>query len=264
MSQARLGRRLLTLAISIALLVPLPSVTLADGNARVEVKRIRYLAPAAGTTNTRTRLPLPPPLIPLPPVRQHSRAACGTSCLQSVFAYYGKPSRRGSQLVRAAQARRGYTYEAGTTEQTMSRLARAAGLKVKASSRMSLSELVRSVSSGQPVAVGIQAWVTHPDTVDWRKEKEAGHYVVAIGLGDALGNPITRSRGLLKRDDAYLWFMDPAADLGNRGYLPVKEFMTRWHWPADVGDATHRFGMAFSSSKRPGNASFVSGAERIR
>jgi hypothetical protein len=195
-------------------------------------------------------------------VRQHSKSACGTSCLQSVFAYFGKPSRRGSQLVQAGG--RGYTYEAGTTEETMSRLARATGLKVRSSIRMSLPELVRGVSQGRPVVVGIQAWVTGQEKVDWLKQKDAGHYVVAIGLGDARGKPITQLRGLLQRDDAYLWFMDPAADLGNRGYLPVKEFMARWHWPADVGDSSHRFGLALSSSTPPRNTSFVSGVERIR
>jgi hypothetical protein len=262
--------RCFLLAIAVALL--LPSLSLADRHARTQVKTFRYLAPARATAlvQKNTRDPLPPPLIPLPPVRQHSEAACGLACLQSTFAYYGK-YRRASQLVRAAQVvrprdrhRDRYTYSDGTPESTMVALARAAGLKARASAHMRLDDLVRNVAAGRPVAVGIQAWASHPEKVDWRKENGSGHYVVAIGIGDAKGNAIASTHGLLKRDDAYVWFMDPAADLGNRGYIPVKEFMARWHWPADHGDATHRFGMVLSSPKRPSHISFVDGVERIK
>jgi hypothetical protein len=243
-------------------------MTLAGPRFRAAVKTFRYLAPAGTLAPAKTKHPLPPPLIPLPPVRQHSSAACGLACLQSAFAYYGKESRRAAQLVHAAsEATLGnerYTYAAGTPENTMVRLARSAGLKVKSSRHMRLADLVANIAGGRPVAVGIQAWVTDPKKVSWRTMQDAGHYVVAIGLGDARGNPITTMGGLIDRQDAYLWFMDPAADLGNRGYIPVKEFMTRWHWPADKGEAIHRFGMVFSSTTRPRQTSFVDGVERIK
>lgn len=237
--------------------------------ARVAQKSFRYIAPlAAGQRDHagRAEHPLAPPLIPLPPVRQHSAAACGLASLQSVLAYYGAPSRRASQLVASAQKGRRadrYSYEAGTPETMMVKLARAAGLKTKTSHRMSLSELARNVNSGKPVTVGIQAWVKSPEHVDWRKVEDAGHYVVAIGIGDAQGKPITNTKGLARRKDAYVWFMDPAADLGNRGYIPVQEFMQRWHWSSDKGKPA-RFGMVLSSSAPPAQRAFVSGIERIK
>lgn len=235
---------------------------------RVAKKSFRYLGPDTTMrrrpgTNTH---PTAPPLIPLPPVRQHSAAACGLASLQSVLAYYGAPSRRASQLVASAQQGRRadrYSYEAGTPETMMVKLARDAGLKIKTSHRMSLSELARNVNSGKPVTVGIQAWVKKPERVDWRKVQDAGHYVVAIGIGDAKGKPITNTKGLARRKDAYVWFMDPAADLGNRGYIPVQEFMQRWHWSSDKGKPA-RFGMVLSSSAPPAQRAFVSGIERIK
>jgi hypothetical protein len=232
---------------------------LAEGRAAVKEKRFRYLAPK-GASRARPEHPTPPPLIPLPPVRQHSEAACGPACLQSVLAYYGRPSRRASQLVQRGGS--GYTYADGTTEATFARLARGEGLKVETRARMGMGELVRHLSNGRPVAVGIQAWTERRGPVDWRREECSGHYVVAIGLGDARGRALRGStRRLLERNDVFIWFMDPAADFGNRGYLPLREFMDRWHWQGDNGP-THRYGMVFRGA--PKQTSFVDGVERIR
>lgn len=253
-------RRVHALTLATLLLVVLPG--LAQGRGRIHEQRFRVLAPQGATTaRAPAGHPIPPPLIPLPPVRQHSEAACGPASLQSVLAYYGKPRLRASQLVQ--RGGKGYTYESGTTEATFVRLAHAEGLKTKVRTRMGLAELVRSLQDGRPVAVGIQAWTERRGPVDWKQEDSSGHYVVAIGLGDAKGRALRgSSRDLLKRDDVYLWFMDPAADFGNRGYLPLREFMDRWHWYGDRGNAVHRFGVVFGGAPR--RTAFVDGVERIR
>lgn len=252
------GRLALLLTLAIFLVSPLAVAR------RASIKQVGFRYVSTAAPRVEKGHPVPPPLIPLPPVRQHSASVCGLSCLQSVFAYAGKPSLRGSQLVRRARSGKGgFTYEDGTPEKTMRRLVQGMGLTARSSTRMSLKKLVGYVSSGVPVTVGIQAWVDNPKRVNWRKEQNAGHYVVAIGIGDKKGKRITSTRGLLKRDDAYVWFMDPAMDLGKRGYIPLKEFMARWHWPSESGKGQSRFGLATILDGPPAQAAFVGGVGRI-
>jgi len=233
--------------------------------ARVETVTFRYLVPrGSDRPAVSSRHPRPPPLIPLPQTRQHSGSACGIYCVQSLSAYAGKPTRRGSQLIRQAK---GYSYEIGTPEQTMGKLARKLGLKVQTRTRMKLSQLVSHVSNGRPVVVGLQAWVDNPKQVNWRKEQDSGHYAVVIGIGDRKGNLIESSREIgkkIRKQDAFVWFMDPSMDLGKRGYIPLKEFVSRWHWPSESGKSpSSRFGMALMSHPRPAQISAVTGVGRI-
>jgi len=240
------------------LVLALPALAVArQGEAPIHTISFQHRAPQSWRAAP-TRHPVKPPLIPLPPVRQHSASACGLSCLQSVFAYYGKGDLRGSQLARRTP---GYSYAAGTLESGMRKMARSLGLKTRTSNQMSLPELIRHLNQGTPVTVGIQAWVKNPATVDWRKENSAGHYVVALGIGDAKGQPITTPKQA-RKNAAYVWFMDPSMNLGQRGYIPLKEFMGRWHFAGENGKTT-RFGMALSSSEPPAQITVTSGVGRI-
>lgn len=231
----------------------------------VQQARFEYLArpPAASTGPAGPRSePTPPPLIPLPPVRQHSDAACGPSCLASLFAFYGKPSLRGAQLTRRAHQ----TYADGTECRDMKRVAQEMGFRVHAAHGWSLAKLFDHVQQGTPVTIGYQAWPTHPERVDWRKTISEGHYSVVIGFGDREGNRYP-SLAALRRDlpNAVVWMMDPAMDLGQRGWMPVKELLQRWHWaaPSQRGRGEH-FGMALLTDAAPTNTCFVSGVGRIR
>jgi hypothetical protein len=228
------------------------------GAAVVAQTRLRYLTPHARDAGAHAGVERPkmPPLIPVPPVRQHSAAACGIACLESLFAYYGKGSLRAGQLVRRAHE----SYAYGTDTPDMKRVAREQGLDMRARHGWTLAELFAKVQQGTPVTVGYQAWVTNPENVDWRSRDDDGHYSIVLGFGDRAGRPYP-SLAAMRRDldHAVLWMMDPSADLGARGWMPVKEFMERWHW----GTQSH-FGMALVTESPPVYRAFVSGRERIR
>ena len=57
--------------------------------------------------------------------------------------------------------------------------------------------------------------------------------------------------------------MDPSANLGNRGYIPINEFMQRWHWPKENGKLGKRYGIALTSSQGPLISGYTSGVERV-
>jgi hypothetical protein len=234
----------------------------------VEWVRFRHVVhrpkvPAVKGTSRATGIepqPAMPPLIALPPVRQHSDAACGPSTLASIFAYYGKGNFSGYNLARMA----GETYASGTDEPGMKRLAKTLGLKVKMKYDWSLKELHRTLQGGTPVAVGIQAWASNPKTRDWRATDDNGHYVGVIGIASRQGKPYA-SYAALKRDinNAIVWLMDPYVPLGKRGWLPAKEFMARWHWSSDDGKMLHHFGLSVVGDVEPVNFSFLKESMRI-
>ena len=187
-------------------------------------------------------MPAPPALIPVPPVRQSREYTCGPASLQSVLAYYGKSFLAEGPLARKSRA----NYQFGTEETDLKRVARQSGLKVSARHDMTLKELRRTVQRGIPVIVGYQAWTGKRGKVDWRKVDNDGHYSVVIGM-----------------DRQKVWLMDPYMDLGKRGYIPIKEFMERWHWHARGKPARH-FGMVLRSDRPPALRAFVDGVGRVR
>jgi predicted double-glycine peptidase len=94
---------------------------------------------------------------------------------------------------------------------------------------MRLDDLRDFIDKGEPVIVLIQAWAESP--VDYSRDWEDGHYVVAIGYD---------------RDNVY--FMDPST-LGNYTYLPNREFFDRWH-DEDAGVQLNHFGMIITMEER--------------
>ena len=75
--------------------------------------------------------------------------------------------------------------------------------------RMTIDQLKAYIDAQTPVLLTIQAWPEK--TVDWSQDWKDGHYVVAIGY-----------------DSDNIYFMDPAT-IGNYTYIPVDEFLARWH-----------------------------------
>jgi hypothetical protein len=67
------------------------------------------------------------------------------------------------------------------------------------------------------VLLPLQAWPTSP--VDYREDWDDGHWAVAVGY-----------------DSENLYFMDPST-LGNYTFIPVREFLERWH-DADMDGET--------------------------
>jgi predicted double-glycine peptidase len=141
----------------------------------------------------------------LPDVRQSTPYTCGAAALQAVLAYYGIEARE-DDLARAL----GTTPEDGAPPDAIVRIARERGLTAEPREGMTLEELRRTVSRGEPVLVALQAWPDRPRSHfadDW----DDGHYVVVIA--------VERDRVIVE---------DPSL-LGSRGVLSRAAFLDRWH-----------------------------------
>lgn len=159
-----------------------------------------------------------------PLVRQPDAYTCGVAALQSVLHYFGHAVRY-DQLSAALGADPVH----GVNYQRMVAYARACGLVVEIVTGMEVAHLRRIIDEGVPVIVALQAWGA-PAAGVYEDEWEEGHYVVVVGY-DAL----------------YFYFMDPST-LGNYTYLPVHDFLARWHdYYLEAGERVElrRFAMAF-------------------
>jgi len=173
-----------------------------------------------------------PSLIKVPFVRQSKSYTCGVAASESVLGYYGEDNRE-STLADTLQT----SEQTGTSYMNIAKLGASKGYNVVVFDNekqndsgiehkpiMDLKMLQSYLDKKIPVIVLIQAW--SEKKVDYAKDWDDGHYVVAIGY-----------------DNANVYFMDPAT-LGNYTYIPVREFMTRWH---DIDGKDHRvvhFGLA--------------------
>lgn len=143
-------------------------------------------------------------LIRAPLVRQSTNFTCGVAALQSVLAYYGQDS-RDDKLRKALRSRSRY----GTHYQDILKLAVKLGFQAQAYENLTLAQLQGLIDHKTPPILVIQAWVE--GTPDWPNDWEDGHYVVAVGY-----------------DEDNIYFMDPAT-IGNYTYIPIPEFLDRWH-----------------------------------
>lgn len=156
----------------------------------------------------------PPQLIQIPLARQATPYTCGVAALQAVLHYYGHAVRQ--DVLAAALCA---SPEHGTNYKKMVAYAQACGLTVDVYTELDVAELRSLIDRGIPVMVALQAWAA-PGT-DYAEAWEDGHYAVVVG-----------------HDSAKLYFMDPST-LGNYTYIPVANFLERWH------DAYHEEGQLF-------------------
>lgn len=146
--------------------------------------------------------------IPVPLVRQATNYTCGVAAAMSVYNYWTGKDAREDRLA----ARLGATPDAGTAHQRIASFLTEEGLSVQTFKGMTLQELRSCVDEGAPVIVALQAWAsTTLDHAAWGSNWSDGHYNVAVGL-----------------DDRYVFFMDPST-LGSYAYIPIDEFLARWH-----------------------------------
>ena len=104
----------------------------------------------------------------------------------------------------------------------MAEFARSLGFQVDVLTNMSLEDLKKMIDDRKPVIVLIQAWPETP--VQWSESWNEGHYAVALGY-----------------DERNIYFMDPST-LGHYTFIPIPEFLDRWHDMDDRGKLIH-FGM---------------------
>lgn len=177
---------------------------------------------AAGTSDPGRELKL----ICVPTVRQATDHTCGVASLQSILMYHGIDCRED-----ILAGKLNVTDHAKIAE--IDRYMTGLGFKVTQYREMSLDDLKKLLDRGLPVLVCVQAWEAPGTTVEaYRQCRDSGHWVVAIGC-----------------DAANVYVMDPST-LGNYAYVPIDEFVARWHDSAD-GETFIRFGMTFESAKPP-------------
>jgi predicted double-glycine peptidase len=143
-------------------------------------------------------------IIQVPLCRQATEYTCGVAALQSIFAFYGEDIR---EELLAKQL--GSNEKNGTSHKNIAKLAKAKGYEVNITEQTSIEKLKSILNKGNPVICLIQAWAEKK--VDYKNDWDNGHYVVAIGY-----------------DNKNIYFMDPAT-IGNYTYIPIQEFLTRWH-----------------------------------
>lgn len=164
--------------------------------------------------------------IPLPSVRQSHKFDCGAAALRSVAEFFKVGPEDHDEFIKACKTGPKH----GTDVHDLIRAASAFGLSTKPMSGMSLEQLISFVNMGRPVIVCMQAWDETSEKKKNYKELESGHYVVVIG-----------------HDERNIYIEDPVLE-GNRGILPHKEFMKRWHDKDQSGKEYHRFGLVLWKS----------------
>lgn len=171
------------------------------------------------------RSPAVPVLIRVPLTRQATDFTCGVAALRSVLAYYG------DEICEDLLAISLGTTDDGTPKEAMAAYARSKEYEVQMHFDSTLEELQYILDQGKPALVSLQAWRTVP--VDYRDDWDDGHWAVAVGY-----------------DRERIYFMDPST-LGNYTFVPVGEFLDRWH-DADMDGETdlHHF-MMVVAKKQP-------------
>ncbi len=189
---ALLGAALMLVVALSAGCAPTASATVDDG---VAADRADTAAP-----------PLPADALPVPLVRQATSYSCGAASLLAVLYYWQAFDGQESELYGPL-----HTTEAdGTEPYNIEKVARDKyALDARYRTDVTVDDLHAALAAGQTVILDLQAWQDRrkPWATDW----DDGHYVVLVGF-----------------DDTNLFAMDPSAGAAY-AYLPVDEFVTRWH-----------------------------------
>jgi predicted double-glycine peptidase len=165
---------------------------------------------------------LPDHYLNVPIMRQATAYSCGPAALLSVL-YYWRVDQDSSEDDLYAVT--GATPADGTEPEGLVRGARSHGLQAEyyRDGEYNLGRLQRALRRGDTVIVGYQAWIMDrghgrvppPEPAapepHWPGRWDDGHYSVVVGL-----------------DASNIYLMDPSAGVGY-GYMPVGEFLTRWH-----------------------------------
>ena len=166
------------------------------------------------------KLRYPSSLLKLPNLRQVTDYTCGACALQSVLIYYNKYEDGELDLANELNT----TSEWGTEPNDIVRVAKAHGLEAEIKTDMTIDDLSYYVNNQRiPIIIAYQAW--SDSDLSWEVLWEDGHYSIVIGV-----------------DEFNVYLEDPSL-AGAIGYIPIDEFMERWH-DIDVNDnALHQLGI---------------------
>ncbi len=162
----------------------------------------------------------------VPLVRQATDHTCGVASIQSVLAYYGI-DRREDILVDNMNVKE----YAGIS--AIARYMNSQGFETLIKPDMPLTELKTHLDQRRPVMVVLQAWSDpQKDPREYADSWEDGHWVVVIGY-----------------DSVNIYVMDPSTT-GNYAFVPIDEFMLRWHDEDDNGKI-RQLGLVFKTDHLP-------------
>lgn len=173
------------------------------------------------TSQTTPDSPLRTQLIQVPMARQAANYTCGVAALQSVLHYYGDEWRQ-DKLSLALKA----DSVNGTNYRNIMRFCDSLGYATKVHTGLSIDSLKTFIDLGFPMILAIQAWAESPGK--YADEWDSGHYVVCIGY-----------------DHEKFYFMDPSTT-GNYTFIPVNEFVDRWHDIDQEGIKLYNFALQIS------------------
>ncbi len=160
-------------------------------------------------------------VLDFPNTRQSYVYSCGPGAVQAVMAYYGRDFRE-SQLIDLLKTDK----NDGTTVKYIVNFLDSQGLKVDVKEHMTKADLFSYIDRGIPVIALIQAWGKEADFNNHYADLwDDGHFVVVIGY--------TRKNIICS---------DPA--LFKNGYIPIAEFMDRWHDYDEGNTKTWQMGLA--------------------
>lgn len=160
-------------------------------------------------------------LMKLPICRQASDYTCGVACVRSLLRYtkYDFDIREDNLKI-ALKA----DEDNGTKWYNIANYLKAVRLddtnhkyfEVEKREHMTVEDLIKEIKKGHPVMCAIQAWnwdenEQYTMDLDYSKEWECGHWVIAIGY---------------LRDN--IIFMDPSTE-ANYTYIPKDKLVARWH-----------------------------------
>jgi hypothetical protein len=142
--------------------------------------------------------------IQLPKVKQTETFDCGAAALRAISQYFGVGPESEEEFIQICDSGE----RKGTHPSDLVDAAGRLGLRAEIYQEMPPEKLFELLDQGIPVICAIQAWGKEED---YRKS-ESGHYVVVVG-----------------HDDEKVYFEDPSLKTSSRGFLPVDEFISRWH-----------------------------------
>ena len=162
---------------------------------------------------------LPANAIKIPLFRQATFYTCGVASLDAILYYWQVYD--STEEVLAQQC--GATEENGTHPENIVKVAQSYNLTSYLKENSELKDLIEAVNGGWTVILDVQAWTDSENyPVDWKNDWEDGHYVVLLAL-----------------DDENVYIMDPSTG-ARYAYLPVREFLDRWHDYEINSDGTRR------------------------
>jgi predicted double-glycine peptidase len=165
-------------------------------------------------------------ILDFPNTRQSFDYSCGPGAVQAVMAYYGEDFRE-SQLIDLLKTDK----NDGTLVRDIVGFLNSRGLQTDVKEYMTKGELLGYIDKNIPVIVLIQAWGSEIDFNNHYKDSwNDGHFVVVIGY-----------------TDENIICSDPA--LFKYGYIPIPEFMDRWHDYDEGETKTYQLGIAVYGKK---------------